>query len=112
MDTRKIFKNYLIFIALPTIVTIALMESALAPGTFLNTHLRRMVVAGSGELFLLERGGQRSQARGMDYYSRMTMPIYEKGEGANMAFKDFMVWHVTEYEPAMLLNLADDWPAL
>ena len=48
----------------------------------------------------------------MDYYSRMTMPIYEKEEGASMAFKDFMVWHVTEFEPALLLNLADDWPAL
>ena len=69
-------------------------------------------MAGSGELFLHERGGQRNQARGADYYSRMTMPIYEKEEGANMSFKDFMVWHVTEYEPALLLNLAEDWPAL
>ena len=42
----------------------------------------------------------------------MTMPIYEKEEGANMSFKDFMVWHVTEYEPALILNLAEDWPAL
>ena len=42
----------------------------------------------------------------------MTMPIYEKEEGANMKFKDFMVWHVTEYEPALILNLAEDWPAL
>lgn len=29
-----------------------------------------------------------------------------------MAFKDFMIWHVTEYEPAMLLSLAEDWPAI
>ena len=43
MDTRKVFKNYLIFVALPTIVTIALMESALAPGTYLNTYLKKVV---------------------------------------------------------------------
>ena len=49
MNTRNIFKNYLIFVALPTIVTIALMESALAPGTFLNSYVRRVVMAGSGE---------------------------------------------------------------
>ena len=60
MDTRKIFKNYLIFVAIPTIVTIALMESAMVPGSYLNTYLRRVVVAGSGDLFLLERGGQRN----------------------------------------------------
>ena len=31
------------------------------------------------------------------------MPFYEKEDAAGMKFKDFMVWHVTEYEPAMLL---------
>ena len=40
------------------------------------------------------------------------LPIYEKEEGASIKFKDFMIWHVTEYEPALLLDLADDWPAL
>ena len=29
-----------------------------------------------------------------------------------MDLKEFMLWHITEYEPALLLNLADDWPAL
>ena len=38
--------------------------------------------------------------------------FYDGEEGSNMAFKDFMVWHVTEYEPAVILNLAQDWPAL
>ena len=29
-----------------------------------------------------------------------------------MKFKDFMIWHVTEYEPAVLLQLGSEWPAL
>ena len=42
----------------------------------------------------------------------MVVPFYEKEDGSGMKFKDFMVWHVTEYEPAVLLELASDWPAL
>ena len=67
---------------------------------------------GKAEWFFHERGGQRNGERGGSYYSRLVMPIYEKEEGRDMKFKDFMVWHITEYEPALFLELASDWPAL
>ena len=42
----------------------------------------------------------------------MVVPFYEKEEGTNIKFKDFMIWHVTEYDPAVCLELVSEWPAI
>ena len=60
MEIKEIYKIYFLFIALPIVTIVVLMELSLTPGTFLNIMLRQSVVAGSGELYFLERGGQRS----------------------------------------------------
>ena len=112
VDIKYCFKIYFLYIALPISVLVALYESATAEGSYLNFVLKHTVRTGNAELFFLERGGQRNNDRGGSYYSRIVMPIYEKDEGRDMKFKDFMVWHVTEYEPALFLELASDWPAL
>ena len=103
MDTAKILKRYYLFVALPLMVITLMVEYAYQPGTMLNTYLRRLTVVGSGDLFLYERGGQRNHERGKQYFDKLVVPFYEKEDAAGMKFKDFMVWHVTEYEPAMLL---------
>jgi len=38
--------------------------------------------------------------------------VYDEEETAELDFKDFMVKHVTSYEPAVFLGLAKEWSAL
>ena len=38
--------------------------------------------------------------------------MYDKISGKNMPLKEFTVKHIRQYEAALFLDLASDWPAL
>lgn len=60
-----------------------------------------------------ERGGAReSPKRGRSYFENINLKIYESEQAKNLPLKDFMLNHVTSFEPAVFLELVNDWPAL
>ena len=40
------------------------------------------------------------------------MAIYDGEQGKTLPLKEFMLNHVTSYEPGIFLGLVDDWPAI
>jgi len=40
------------------------------------------------------------------------LPIYEGDKGKTLPLKDFMVSHITGFEPGIFLGLVDDWAAI
>ena len=69
-------------------------------------------MAGSGQRFFHERGGVRDGQRGRAYFESLNFHVYESEEGKNIKLKDFMIEHITSFEPAIFLGLVDDWDAL
>ena len=58
------------------------------------------------------RGGERKGSRGKQYYDKMSFEVYEGEDAKNLALKPFMMNHVTKYEPAIFVDLVDDWKAI
>ena len=113
MDITKILKNYCLKFALPLVVVTLIVESAFIPTSYLGSILAYKVKAGTAERYLMERGGLREgQIRGRDFFDKLNLPIYEGEAGKTLPLKDFMVGHITGYEPGIFLGLADDWAAL
>ena len=111
-NPNSALKTYFWKIALPVVLVTLIVENAFTQDTFLGMRLSYIVHAGSGQKFLDARGGLREGQRGRAYYDSVSFPIYEGEEGKNIPLKEFMVNHITHYEPAILLGLADDWKAL
>ena len=42
----------------------------------------------------------------------MNLAIYDGEQGKTLPLKEFMLNHVTSYEPGIFLGLVDDWPAI
>lgn len=113
MDTTGLMKNYFLKVALPIVTVTLIAESIITPNSFLNSKIGYMVMAGNGQMFLQERGGLRdSSARGREFHERVNFNIYEADQAKTLPLKEFMVEHVTKFEPAIMLGLADTWPAL
>lgn len=112
MDTTRLMKSYFLKVALPIVTVTLIVESIIMPNSFLNSKIG-YVKAGNGQMFLQERGGLRdSSARGREFHERVNFNIYEADQAKALPLKEFMVEHVTKFEPAIMLGLADTWPAL
>ena len=113
MEASTWLKSYFLKVALPIVFVTLVLENAFTPGSYLASKLSYFVMGGSGQAFLLERGGLRhSGIRGPAYHESVNLHIYDGEAGRRLALKDFMVEHVTEYEPAIFLGLVDDWQAI
>ena len=113
MDVNGILKSYCLKFALPLVLITIIVESAFIPDSFIGARLANKVKAGSAERYLMERGGLReSKDRGKKFFDKMNLVIYDGEQGKTLPLKDFMLNHVTNYEPGIFLGLADDWPAL
>ena len=111
-NPNSTLKTYFMKVALPVVIVTLIVESAFTKDSFLGQRLSYIVRAGSGQRFLDERGGLREGQRGRAYYDSVSFPIYEGEAAKTIPLKEFMVNHITHYEPAILLGLADDWQAL
>ena len=109
MDINAFIKKYYLRFALPIVFLTLTLESAFTNDSFLGKKLAEKVMAGSAQRFWLERGGLREGARGRNYFDSLNFHIYTSEEGKNMALKDFMMEHVTSYEPGIFLGLVNDW---
>ena len=50
--------------------------------------------------------------RGKAYFETLSLNIYEGDEGKELPLKTFMVEQVSKYQPAIFLDLVDDWTAI
>ena len=113
MDGDQILKSYCLKVALPIVFLTLLCENMFTQGTYLHSKLSKIVQSGTASRFLHERGGLREdQFRGRTFYESINFNIYEGEAAKNIPLKEFMVNHITSYEPAILLSLVDDWPAI
>jgi hypothetical protein len=107
--------------ALPISTLIILAEEIIVKDSALNKLARKTIldIGESAENFILAAGGVPNRdpnnkvqmLRGRDYYDSLYLPIYEEVVGRNLTLKQFMIEHVTHYQPGLFAGLARDWAA-
>ena len=112
MDTTSIVKGYLLKIALPILLVTLFSEMLFIPGNPINNALASTLKMIKAEQWINLRGGERKGLRGKKYFDRINFSVYDKQQGQDIKLKDFMMQHVTEFRPAIFLDLASDWEAI
>ena len=110
MDTFGILKNYFWKFALPTLVVTLTLELAFTQGNPINQFVGTQLKIIKGDQWIDIRGGLRKGMRGKQYFDSIDVKIYDHDQAPKL--KDFMLTHITDFQPAIFLQIAKDWEAI